>query len=594
VTEDDEVLLDKVLEAGRPLAPSDLDDGSYFALFVAEQVLEAYDLSTDELLGGICGGGGGDDGGIDGLYVFADGRLIADEADLGSPREGIDLSLVVFQAKTARGFDEKPIRLLANTLADLLDLSLTSEDLEQAGLYSSLLIAVADLVRCAIAKSAGKRPRVSVAIAYATKGDSAEISPKVHERAIRLEDQITAAIPGAAADVTFHGARELRQLSQRVRSERLELVVEGALPDEENGYVALVALEDYCRFLRDETGALRRYIFDGNVRDSQGDIEVNNAIAASLNDPGAPQFWWLNNGVTILASDVSTVGEKLYVDSPRIVDGLQTSIVIHETLPADDGADVKSGRRLLVRIICASDAGTRDRIIRSTNSQTRVSTASLRATDGLQREIELYFLHEGWFYDRRKSNWKNEGRPAERIVQITYLAQAVLAICLADPASARARPSSLLEDDVDYGRIFDPQRERSIYLWAASTQKHVDAFLRSEDGVTREEIANLRFHLATMLVAEALGRRVDANRRDDVASLVGREFTAGELRAALRELRESMASYRVQTRLGMDRVAKSGEFVEAMLVDNLPTPSLRLVVNDGVREASRDRNVPRP
>lgn len=390
--------------------------------------------------------------------------------------------------------------------------------------------------------------------------------------------------------MSFHGARELHQLSQRVRSERLELAFEGTLPDEENSYVALVALEEYCRFLRDETGALRRYIFDGNLRDFQGDIEVNSAIAASLNDPDAPQFWWLNNGVTILASDVSVAGKKLYVDDPQIVDGLQTSIVIHESFPPDDGAGVKSGHRLLVRIIDESDADTRDRIIRSTNSQTRVSTASLRATDGLQREIEICFHHEGWFYDRRKNYWKNEGKPAERIVQITYLAQAVLAICLADPASARARPSSLLEDHDDYGRIFDPQREHSIYLWAASTQKHVDAFLRSGDGVTREEITNLTFHLSTMLVAAALGRRVDANKRNDVASLVGREFTAEELRVALKELRESMASYRVQTGLGMDRVAKSSEFVEAMLVDHFPKAGLRLVTAEGGREVRRSRN----
>ena len=567
MAKNDVVLLDKVLETGRTLAPSHLTDATYFELFAAEQVLKASDLSTDELLGGICGGS--DDGGIDGLYVFADGRLLEDEADLGSPREGIELSLVVFQAKTSQGFGEKPIQLLADTLSDLLDLSLAREDLEQTGLYSGSLITAAEVVRYAITKSAGKRPQVSVAIAYATKGDTGEISPKVRQRATRLQDQITDAISGATANVAFYGARELHQLSQRVRSERLELAFEGTLPDEVNSYVALVALEEYCRFLRDETGALRRYIFDGNVRDFQGNIEVNSAIAESLNDPEAPQFWWLNNGVTILASDVSAVGKKLYVDSPQIVNGLQTSIVIHENFPADgDGATEKSGRRLLVRIIDESDTGTRDRIIRSTNSQTRVSTASLRATDDLQREIEIYFLHEGWFYDRRKNHWKNEGKPAERIVQITYLAQAVLAICRADPASARARPSSLLKADVDYNRIFDPQREHSIYLWAARTQKHVDAFLRSEEEVTREETTNLKFHLATMLVTEALGRRVHVGDRNDIAALAGRDFTPEEMRGALTKLRQSMGSYRVQTGLGMDRVAKSSEFVDVMLGDH--------------------------
>lgn len=201
MAKNDVVLLDKVLEAGRSLAPSGLDDGSYFELFVAEQVLEAYDLSTDELLGGICGGG--DDGGIDGLYVFADGRLIEEEGDLSSPREGIELSIVVFRAKATRGFGEKPIQLLAGTLAELLDLSLTGADLEQAGLYSSSLIAAAELVRYAITRSAGKRPQVSFAIAYATKGG------RRRDLAGGVRARRPPGRPGHGGDLRRHRHREL-------------------------------------------------------------------------------------------------------------------------------------------------------------------------------------------------------------------------------------------------------------------------------------------------------------------------------------------------------------------------------------------------
>ena len=139
----------------------------------------------------------------------------------------------------------------------------------------------------------------------------------------------------------------MHQLSQRTRSNRLALAFEGTPPDEENSYVALVALEDYCGFLREENGALRRYIFDGNVRDFPGDVEVNKAIADSLNDACAPQFWWLNNGVTILASGVSTVGKRLYLDDPQIVNGLQTSVVIHETFPSGKIEKIVGTRRPL-------------------------------------------------------------------------------------------------------------------------------------------------------------------------------------------------------------------------------------------------------
>ena len=90
---------------------------------------------------------------------------------------------------------------------------------------------------------------------------------------------------------------------------------------------------------------------------------------------------------------------------------------------------------------------------------TRLSShPGLRANDGLQHEIEIYLRHCGWFYDRRNNHWENDGKPAERVVEIVYLAQAVLAVCLADPASARACRSSLLQADASYYRVFNPQR----------------------------------------------------------------------------------------------------------------------------------------
>ena len=57
-----------------------------------------------------------------------------------------------------------------------------------------------------------------------------------------------------------------------------------------------------------------------------------------------------------------------------------------------------------------ADAPTRDQVIRATNRQTAVSDASLRATDDVQRQIENYFLTKGWYYDRRKNFYKNEGK----------------------------------------------------------------------------------------------------------------------------------------------------------------------------------------
>ncbi|MFJ3191702.1 AIPR family protein [Streptomyces griseoviridis] len=63
-----------------------------------------------------------------------------------------------------------------------------------------------------------------------------------------------------------------------------------------------MTLRDYLGFICNDDGTLRRHIFDWNVRDYAGGVEVNREIKESLLDRSAPQFWWLNNGVTITCS----------------------------------------------------------------------------------------------------------------------------------------------------------------------------------------------------------------------------------------------------------------------------------------------------
>ena len=198
-------------------------------------MLKDLDLSTDELLAGLVGGG--DDGGLDGVYTFADSRLLEEEPEFATAREGIELHLVVVQAKRESGFGEKPIQLIEDTLTDLLDLSQTPAQLKASKLFSNALISRAEIFRSALTQVANLRPQVSITVAYITMGDMGEISRKVNTRAERLKQQITEAISGATANVDFYGARELHQLSQRTRSNRLDLAYEGTLPDEENSYV---------------------------------------------------------------------------------------------------------------------------------------------------------------------------------------------------------------------------------------------------------------------------------------------------------------------------------------------------------------------
>lgn len=98
-------------------------------------------------------------------------------------------------------------------------------------------------------------------------------------------------------------------------------------------FVVLVNLANYYFFITDEGGALRKYIFESNVRDYQGHNSVNNEIQKTLLEETSEDFWWLNNGVTVLASDISqSTPKQLLITNPEIVNGLQTSNEIYQFL----------------------------------------------------------------------------------------------------------------------------------------------------------------------------------------------------------------------------------------------------------------------
>jgi hypothetical protein len=197
-------------------------------------------------------------------------------------------------------------------------------------------------------------------------------------------------MPSAEVQVEFLGAEQLWSLYDRRPQSTLTLECDEVMTSGES-YVALATLPNFMRLISDENWAIQRHLFDANVRDFQGDVAVNKEMMVSLVQSDGPEFWWLNNGVTILCDEAHSVGKRFALTNIQIVNGLQTSHNLaawfNERRVADSGIEklLEEKRRLLVRVIVANDPAVRDRIIRATNRQTPVADASLRATDEVQR-----------------------------------------------------------------------------------------------------------------------------------------------------------------------------------------------------------------
>ena len=272
------------------------------------------------------------------------------------------------------------------------------------------------------------------------------------------------------------------------------------------------SVRDYFTFISDTTGASTRQIFEANVRDYQGRTEVNDEIQQSLQERHSEDFGWHNNGITIIAIKASQSGKALTIEDPQVVNGLQTSTEIFNYCKKCNTES--DNRKILVRIIVPTEQESRDRIIKATNSQTAVQQASLRATDKIHRDIEEFFRPKGLFYDRRKNSYKNEGKSRDKIVGIPHLAQAVMAILLQRPDTARARPSSLLKKNEDYDKLYSDNYPIHLYYTCAEAMRRVEEFLKSSSsGLVTKDRNNLRFYVAMHVIA-SLARKAEPTRED--------------------------------------------------------------------------------
>lgn len=501
MTENDRILLDEILKQKREEVAPAIDEARYFELFAAEQLLKDYDLSYEELESGLVGNGG--DGGIDGFFLFVDDDLVTEDFDYSSSHRNVVLRLMLLQAKRSTSFRETPVERLMTASSDILDLAKPIESLQSV--YNPELFSAISLFRTSQQELAAQFPDFLVDYYYASRGID------VHNNVQRKADQVTALVaehfPNAEPTFNFVGASGLLDLARRQPQTVFSLrLAENPISSvNEGGFVCLVSLVDFAEFIADENGHLRRAIFEANVRDYQGKTEVNDEIQQSLREEQATEdFWWLNNGVTVLATQASQSGRTLTIENPQIVNGLQTSSEVHQYFQRSNTDH--EDRQILVRVIVPSEQASRDRIIKATNRQTSVQAASLRASDKIHRDIEEYLRPRGIFYDRRKNFYKNQGKPRDKILSIPHLGQAVMAVVLGRPDTARARPSSLLKKDDDYKSVFNTDYPIGLYHVCAVVARRVEGHLRnSAPEVAANDRNNLRFYVAMTVVHRSLG-----------------------------------------------------------------------------------------
>ena len=511
MSNNDQIVLETIIKQSKDEQFPDvsISTNEFFNWFVSEQLMKDFELSYDEINEGIVDNGG--DGRIDAIYTFVNGELIQRDADLIDGKRNSTIDVYIIQSKYTNGFSETPIDKINSSSNDLFDLNKPIGDLRTV--YNNDLLANIDVFRNQFLHLVSKFPILKFHFFYVTKGD--EVHPNVKRKISQLESTIKKHFDSAEINFEFITAKRLIELSRRERLRSKELTLtDNPISTQDGGYIALVPLKNYYKFITDENGKLIRYFFDANIRDYQGNVDINKEIRSTLVEIEPKEdFWWLNNGITITAGNATLASKKLLIEDPQIVNGLQTSFEIKKYFT--ENKIENDPRNILVRIIKVNTEISRLKIIKATNSQTNIPPASLRATDPIHRNIEDYLFPKGFYYDRRKNYHKNQGKPINKIIGISYLSQIITSIYGQKPDYARARPSTLIKKNDDYENIFNDKLPLELYYKGIIIQKEVEKALINFNNpkLSRSIIGDIKFHIA-MFVTCILTNKIKPNAID--------------------------------------------------------------------------------
>ncbi|MGO9648406.1 MAG: AIPR family protein [Terriglobales bacterium] len=474
-----------------------LADSKAFERYVTEQVLKDFDLSNDAIESGDLGAE--DDGGVDAVHLFMNNTHIALETPPIIPAGPIELHLI--QAKYEKGFGEIAVQKLESFAKDLLSYDKPVDSLKY--LNSKARDAIRNFRDKYNDDVMGNPHTLSVIFHYACK---AAIEPgakdKVTLRAENLKSYVKGVLSSATVEFIPWTAKRLLETARKTPEADVVVPVAESFATDDGSTVCLIKLKDYAeKLLTKADGGLQTRFLEPNVRDYNGKSNpVNKQIRATLDEmAGASQedFWWLNNGITILSDGCPVNGHKMTIKNPEVVNGLQTSHEIYEWY--SNHKKDKDIRSVLVRVIVPTEEKSRTKIIKATNSQTPVSMLSLMSTDQIQEDIEDRLRLFGLFYDRKKGEYRRLKKAIKKIVGMNAMSQAVMAIVLQKPDQARGRPETYVKDHAD--EVFDSNVDRDLFAACILLDRQVHEFLQTTI-LESDKIRDIRYYVSMLVGTE--------------------------------------------------------------------------------------------
>ena len=274
-------------------------------------------------------------------------------------------------------------------------------------------------------------------------------------------------------------------------------------------YLGILPATELIKIISDDDNEIIKTIFYDNVRDFQGFNKVNSGIKNTIEVMSMKdKFVLLNNGITIVSKTLNKVGSAFKISDFQIVNGCQTSHVLHHLK-----CSVDQSVMIPLKLIVTDDDDTINDIIRATNSQTEVKNEAFEILKPFHKKLEEFYItfekdeNKKLYYERRSRQYSSTKTKGEKIISLSTQIASYVAMFLNEPQSTQRYFGELLK--AYNNRMFQDQHSFYPYYTSGLALNIIEDFFREYK--LKPNSKRFKYHLLLMFRIKTAGLKVPVN-----------------------------------------------------------------------------------
>lgn len=280
-------------------------------------------------------------------------------------------------------------------------------------------------------------------------------------------------------------------------------------------YVVLCNADSLIRVLTNDDGLIRANMFDDNVRDYQGDTDVNREMEATLST-NPVNFVLYNNGITIVCNKLDPKNRTLIIKNPQVVNGCQTCSSLYKA--KRKGNDL-SQVQVIVKVIESTEPEVTQGIVKGTNRQNIVYEEAFETIRQYHKELEDFFnvmQTEGFnkvYYERRSKQYAIDTtvKPYQKI-SFRVLIQSMVAMYMNHVEISHRHESKLI---IDYkNKLFVDGQSYYPYYVAALFVSNLEYIMKQDQSLN--DMRPYKMHLLFLIQELSMGPAPDINDKERI------------------------------------------------------------------------------